>query len=311
MLIRLGFVDAFAELPSAPLVDEFLVFLAVMGERSELTVVAYRADLVRLLRHLAATNTSLLDATQRDVDDFLAAYQQATSARSAARAASAIRGLYSYLITSEYLTRDPTEGIRLHNTIPSLPKALSIAETEMLLESVAVEDALGSRDRAMLEVLYASGMRISELIGLNVEDLREDSFWLTVSGKGAKERLVPIPPIAASQLTRYLERYRSQLLGSHRDQVAVFVNRHGARLTRQGAWFALKQRAQAVGLDHKFSPHTLRHSCATHLVEAGADLRVVQELLGHASVATTEIYTKVSVAHLTKVYQTYHPRATL
>ncbi|WP_298208452.1 tyrosine recombinase [Ferrimicrobium sp.] len=302
-------MDDLAELPGASLVDEFLVFLAVVQERSELTILAYRADLRRLLGNLAATNTDVLAARHLDIENFLTAYRLATSARSAARAASAIRGFYGYLISTDYLLQDPTEGIRLHTMIPSLPKALSIPETEMLLDSVKSEDSLGSRDRAMLEVLYASGMRISELITLDLEDLREDSFWLTVSGKGSKERLVPVPPIAADHLTRYLAQGRRELIGVRHDERAVFVNRRGVRLTRQGAWYALKHRARAVGLGDKFSPHTLRHTCATHLVEAGADLRVVQELLGHSSIATTEIYTKVSVAHLTKVYKTFHPRA--
>jgi integrase/recombinase XerD len=297
------------DLPGSSLIDEYLVFLAVMQERSELTMVAYRGDLLRLLGHLLDHGSSLLGANRRDLEAFLSDYQHSTSARSAARAASAVRGLYTYLIGTGQVVHDPMEGLRLHTEIASLPKALSVEETVALLEATEVKDPLGSRDRTMLELLYASGMRISELVGLNLEDLREDSFWLTVTGKGSKERLVPVPPIAASFLSDYLDGARRVLIGKRCEQRAVFVNNTGGRLTRQGAWFALKRRAQAVGLGNRFSPHTLRHSCATHLVEAGADLRVIQELLGHSSIATTEIYTKVSVAHLTKVYNQSHPRA--
>ena len=302
-------VEAEEDLPGSSLIDEYLVFLAVMQERSELTILAYRGDLLRLLGYLLSHETSILGANRQDLAAFLADYKCTTSARSAARAASAARGLYSYLIASGQMVYDPMEGLRLHTEIASLPKALSVADTMALLEATMPTDPLASRDRAMLELLYASGMRISELVGLDLEDLREDSFWLTVTGKGSKERLVPVPPIAASFLSGYLSESRRQLIRNHPAERAVFVNQTGARLTRQGAWFALKKRAQAVGLGSRFSPHTLRHSCATHLVEAGADLRVIQELLGHASIATTEIYTKVSVAHLTKVYNEFHPRA--
>lgn len=301
--------SAGADLPGSSLIDEFLVFLAVMQERSDLTIIAYRGDLIRLLEHLLEHGSSLVDAKRQDIADFLSDYRDTTSARSAARAASAIRGFYSYLIGTGQVGIDPMEGLRLHTEIASLPKALSVDETMRLLESTVPSDPLSSRDRAMLELLYASGMRISELIALNLEDIREDSFWLTVTGKGSKERLVPVPPIAAGLLSDYIAGSRRELIKRASGQQAVFVNSTGSRLTRQGAWFALKRRAVAVGLGDRFSPHTLRHSCATHLVEAGADLRVIQELLGHSSIATTEIYTKVSVAHLTKVYNEHHPRA--
>jgi len=294
---------------SSPLVDEYLVFLAVVQEHSELTITAYRHDLLGLERYLRRTDRELTSATRSDIEAYLQSYRQATSPRSAARAGSAIRGFYGYLVSAEHLDQDPTEGIRLHAVVPTLPKALSVAETVLLLESTQPTNAIGARDRAMLELLYASGMRISELVSLDLEDLRTVSFWLTVTGKGAKERLVPIPPLAAESIERYMGEPRQHLTRHHPLERAVFVNAKGTRLTRQGAWFALKQRAQAVGLGRRFSPHTLRHSCATHLVEAGADLRVVQELLGHASIATTEIYTKVSTAHLAKVYNAAHPRA--
>ncbi len=303
------FRDANTDGVGSPLVDEFLVFLVVVQERSELTALAYRSDLLRFQTHLHGSGTDLLSASKRDIADFLGQYRTSTSPRSAARAGSALRSFYGYLISAGHLQESPIEGLRIHTVIPTLPKALSVSETTMLLESTETTDDLGARDRAMLELLYASGMRISELIGLDTEDLRTASFWLTITGKGNKERLVPIPPIAGRYLAHYLGEPRRSLTRQRPQERAVFVNTRGSRLTRQGAWFALKQRAQAVGLGAQFSPHTLRHSCATHLVEAGADLRVVQELLGHASISTTEIYTKVSAAHLTRVYNATHPRA--
>jgi len=292
----------------AELVEEFLEYLAVVEDRSQLTIVAYRRDLQRACRWLEAHGSTLPGATADDLEAYLGSLADTLSPRSIARSGSALRSFARYLLATDRCHEDPTKDLHLRASHAQLPKALSVEEVLGLLESVNEATPTGQRDRALLELLYGSGMRISEAVALDLADYRKDAEWVRVVGKGQRERLVPLAPACRRTLDRYIDDGRATLAKDARVR-ALFLSVRGTRLSRQAAWLALKGRAAEVGLAGRFSPHVLRHSCATHMVEAGADLRVVQELLGHASLATTEIYTKVSVGHLVRVYARTHPRA--
>lgn len=292
-----------------PEIEEFLVFLVVSGGRSEATARSYQGDLQRFAAFLSKLGKKIPEAENADIRDFVTLLRDGLSDATVARTISAVRGLYGYLCVNGNLSDDPTRNIRVRGANLVLPSALSVEEVARFLDSIEPVNAIGLRDRAMAETLYASGMRISELIGLDVNQIGGE--WISVVGKGNKERLVPIAEVAQRWLSRYLNEGKPALARSLRAERAVFLSARGDRLTRQGAWYVLKSRARKVGLGQKFHPHVLRHSMATHMVEAGADLRVVQEILGHASVSTTEIYTKVSLAHLERVCREFHPRARL
>jgi integrase/recombinase XerD len=233
------------------------------------------------------------------------------SAASAARAASAVRGLHRFAVREGLATHDPTAEVRPPSLPRRLPKALDLHQVERLLAAVPGDAPRPLRDRALLELLYGTGVRISEAVGLAVDDLDADT--VTVHGKGGKTRLVPLGGYARRALDAYLVRGRPALAAAGRGCAAVFLNHRGAPLSRQSAWTALRRAAAIAGLPvdgpHAVSPHTLRHSFATHLLDGGADIRVVQELLGHASVTTTQVYTLVTVDRLREVYATAHPRA--
>ncbi len=288
-------------------IEDFLTYIVVVFGRSDATASAYGHDLDAFEQYLRPLGLGIVEATSVEIVNFCSDPTTPLSPRTIARRASSIRGLYRYLLLTGEIAIDPTENLRLPGTAQPIPKALRIDQVANLIESVPAAGPIGLRDRAMLEILYASGMRISELTSLDLGQLVAEPGWILVTGKGNKERLVPISPLAEQAMEEYLERGRTRL--AKRATGAVFLNSRGARLTRQGAWYALKGRATAAGVGPLFSPHVLRHSMATHMVEAGADLRVVQELLGHASLSTTELYTKVSVAHLSAVYSRAHPRA--
>ncbi|GAB3597821.1 site-specific tyrosine recombinase XerD [Angustibacter peucedani] len=240
---------------------------------------------------------------------------QPLTATSAARCLVAVRGLHRFLLLEDVTTHDPAADVRPPSTPKRLPKAISTAEVERLLEAASVGDTPGAlRDRALLEVLYGSGARISEAVGLDVDDLDLEHGGVRLLGKGGKERVVPLGSFAREALRAYLVRARPAfaLAGSERSgraTTAVFLNARGGRLSRQSAWTALRAAAERAHLGAHVSPHTLRHSFATHLLDGGADVRVVQELLGHASVTTTQIYTLVTAERLREVYAAAHPRA--
>jgi integrase/recombinase XerD len=238
------------------------------------------------------------------------------TASSAARTVVAVRGLHRFLLLEGVAVTDPASDVRPPSTPKRLPKAIGVGEVERLLDAASVGGTPASlRDRALLEVLYGSGARISEAVGLDVDDLHlpdsgaEDGGLLRLRGKGSKERLVPVGSYAVSALQAYLVRVRPELAARGRGTPAVFLNTRGGRLSRQSAWAVLVTAAERAGLSAHVSPHTLRHSFATHLLEGGADVRVVQELLGHASVTTTQIYTRVTADTLREVYAAAHPRA--
>ncbi len=312
-------------MPTAPLstgAEEYLSWLAVERGRSANTLAAYRRDLRAYEAHLTDHRRTALDAGPEDVEAFLARRrQQGHHPASVARAASVVRGLHRFLLDEGMANADPTADLEGVRTTRRLPKAISEQEVGRLLESVVGDHPLAKRDRALLELLYATGARVSEAVGLQLVDLAELASvapegvgLVRLYGKGAKERLVPLGHHAALALAEWLGPGGRPLLVPDRwrrrgDAEAVFLNTRGGRLTRQGAFEILRRHAVRAGLGDGVSPHVLRHSCATHMLAHGADIRVVQELLGHVSIATTQLYTKVSADHLRAAYEAAHPRA--
>jgi len=281
------------------------------------TLAAYRRDLDRYVCFLAARGVrSPADVIEQHVTGFLAAIRTGEDGRavltasSAARTVVAVRGLHKFLLLEGAVETDAAGEVRPPSTPKRLPKAITVAEVARLLDAVAVPGTPSSlRDRAMLELLYGCGARISEAVGLDVDDVDLDAGLARLRGKGEKERIVPVGSFAVAALEAYRVRVRPALAGRGLGTPALFLNTRGGRLSRQSAWAVLQVGAERAGLAGRVSPHTLRHSFATHLLEGGADVRVVQELLGHASVTTTQIYTKVAPETLREVYAASHPRA--
>jgi integrase/recombinase XerD len=232
------------------------------------------------------------------------------SATSAARTVVAVRGFHRFAVADGLTDRDPAGAVKPPTPAKRLPKALPLSDVEAILEAAgAPGTSLALRDRALLEVLYGTGARISEAVGLDVDDIDETDGTVLLRGKGGKERLVPIGSYARDAVAAYLVRARPELASTGRSGAALFLNAQGGRLSRQSAWAVLVKAADRAGVTRDVSPHTLRHSFATHLLDGGADVRVVQELLGHASVTTTQVYTLVTVDNLREVFATAHPRA--
>jgi len=295
--------------------EEYLTWLAVEHGRARNTIVSYRRDLLTYEEHLAARGRGPLDADTAAVEDYLAARRAAgLHPASVARGLAAVRGLHHFLLEEGGAALDPTADVRPTRAGRRLPKALDEEDVGRLLDATAGDDVWSARDAAILEVLYGTGMRVSELSGLSLSDLGSDTGLVRVLGKGDKERLVPLGRCALQAIDVWLGPGGRPELEPRRwarrgDAEAVFLNARGGRLTRQGVWGVLKKRARAAGLEDKVHPHVLRHSCATHMLTHGADIRVVQELLGHASIATTQLYTRVTLAHLRHAYEQAHPRA--
>jgi integrase/recombinase XerD len=299
--------------------SEYLVHLEVERGLSEHTVAAYRRDLRRYAAYLDATGVRRLDEVdEARVGGFVEAMRtgsdggHALSAASAGRAVVAVRGWHRFELREGRASVDPSAAVRPPATAKRLPKAISTGEVERLLAASSSGDGLVPlRDRALLELLYGTGARISEAVGLDVDDvdLDPDAASVRLFGKGRKERVVPMGRYAVEAIQAYLVRARPALAGGGRGTPALLLNTRGHRLSRQSAWAVLQSAARRAGLSAHVSPHTLRHSFATHLLAGGADVRVVQELLGHASVTTTQIYTLVTPQTLREVYVASHPRA--
>lgn len=295
----------------------YLAHLRVERGLSPHTLAAYERDLHRYLRFLRGRGRTRPDEVEEtDVSAFAQALrtgqdgQRALAASSASRAVTAVRVWHRFLLAEGVTQTDPAAGVHPPHTGRHLPKALSVDEVRALLEAASVDDSpVSLRDRALLEMLYATGARISELVSLAVDDLDRELGCVRLLGKGRKERVVPVGRYAWDALEAYLVRGRPVLAERGRGVPEVFLNTLGRPLSRQSAWAVLQAAAERAGLDSHVSPHTLRHSFATHLLAGGADVRVVQEMLGHASVTTTQIYTRVTVDHLREVYATSHPRA--
>ncbi len=286
-------------------VTEYLGHLSAERGLAGNTVSAYRRDLTGYLEHLegAAPNRQLVDSFVKRLS--MAGLAPSTVARKTA----AVRGLHRFMVVEGLASEDPTVLLdRPARRVP-LPKALAVDEAIRLVESPDMTTVLGRRDRALLEFLYATGARVAEAVGLNLVDLELEERSALVTGKGSKQRLVPLGTAAVEAISLYLPD-RLSLRRPGQDPGALFLNFRGGRLTRQGVFAVVRHSAVRAGLDAaKVSPHVLRHSMATHMVEAGADLRTVQELLGHANISTTQVYTKVSAGHLYEVYVSSHPRA--
>ena len=282
-------------------IEDFLNHLAVERSLSAHTVAAYRRDLKKYVEYLDQQGISIESAEESDIAGFLASLGHLKPS-SAGRTLVAVRRLYHFknpAVSPAAAIRPPKLGMRL-------PKALTVAEMERLISASGGEDPGDLRTLALVELLYGTGARISEAIGVDIDDIDEIEGVIKYRGKGGKERLVPIGAPALAAIDAYKVRVRAQSAGKSR---ALFLNARGGRLSRQGAWLLIGQAAQRAGLGEKITPHALRHSFATHLLEGGADIRSVQELLGHASVATTQIYTLVTIDRLRDAYREAHPRA--
>jgi len=296
-------------------VEEYLTWLAVDQGRARNTVASYRRDLTAYAASLAARGRTVENATVDDVEEHLARCRRdGLGPASVARALAALRGVHRFLVEEGWTDADPTADVGSQKTPRRLPKALDEDEVRRLLAAPAGDDAPARRDVAILEVLYGTGIRVSELAGLSLADLGSDTGLVRVLGKGGKERLVPMGGGARRALDAWLgpggrSTFEPTRWARRGDAEAVFLNARGGRLTRQGIWGVLKKRAAAAGLADRVHPHVLRHSCATHMLARGADIRVVQELLGHVSIATTQVYTRVSLEHLREAYERAHPRA--
>ncbi len=289
---------------------EFLDYLQTERNAARNTISSYQFDLKRYLDFLAGRELQALPRiTPQDIRAFLVELSGLGYATtSIGRQLAAIRMFHRYLIGEKYCETDPSVHISLPRQSQKLPQVLEIAEIERLLEQPEVAENLGQRDRALLEFLYATGARVSEAIELSLGDLFLPQSFVRIFGKGSKERLVPIGGIAVAWLKRYLEQVRPVLARGRRTQEKVFLNHRGSKLSRMGIWKILRGYLEAAAINHPASPHTLRHSFATHLLEGGADLRAVQEMLGHASLATTQIYTHLDRAYLKEVHRQFHPR---
>lgn len=297
-------------------IDEFLSYIAYERGLSANTTASYRRDLTLWRNHCVDARVDPSTATADDVTAFLESLRAGEQGKpyrpaSIARIIVSLRSLYRFLVREGAIERDPTATVGAPARERALPKAISIEEIEALLSQPGT-DLLGRRDKAMLELLYAGGLRISELCALDVDDVDLDARSLTVyEGKGGKTRIVPLGRHAAKAVGDYVAASRPELARRSRESArgALFLNARGSRLTRQGCWKVLKGYARDAGLGERVSPHTLRHSFATHMLDGGADIRVVQELLGHASLSTTQVYTLVSDRRLKEVHEAAHPRA--
>jgi integrase/recombinase XerD len=286
-------------------IEEFLASLQAERGLAANTVAAYRRDLLDYLEYLADDPPSAGRAVAYVAQLHASALKPSTIARKIA----AMRGLHRFLVAEQLAAEDPTVLLDSPSLGVSLPKALTIDEVERLLSGLTGDTPLGARDRALLEFMYATGVRVTEAVSLDLSALDLEDRTALVTGKGNKQRLVPVGRLAVEAIQGYLP-HRMALKGDRLDSGAVFLNARGGRLTRQGVWGIVRKAAGRAAIDPtKVSPHVLRHSTATHMVEGGADLRTVQELLGHANITTTQVYTRVSPQHLYEVYITSHPRS--
>jgi len=293
-----------------PLVDQFLDAQWMERGLSRNTLSAYGADLAHLCRWLVTREppVSLLAVSREVLQDYIAwRHAQEFSRRSTARMLSTLRGFFRYQLREGRIEADPTALIELPRLGRPLPASLSEDEVEALLGAPDTTTARGLRDRTMLEVLYATGLRVSELVNLQLGQINLNQGWVRVRGKGNKERLVPLGEQALDWLSQYLVSGRATFL-RRQDSEAVFPSNRGRAMTRQAFWYLIKAYARQAGIASALSPHTLRHAFATHLVNHGADLRVVQMLLGHSSLSTTQIYTHVARARLQQLHARHHPR---
>lgn len=291
-------------------INDFIDYLSTERGLALNTLESYGRDLRQYSNYLEKIPSAGFQSASRTtiVSYLLHLQKQGKATSTIARRLAALKAFYQYLYKESKIKHDPTANLESPKQKKKLPKILTVKEVERLLSQPSQKDPSGLRDRAMLELLYATGIRVSELVSLNVEDANLNAGYIRCLGKGSKERIVPMGSMAVRGVQRYLEKSRPQLIRG-REEAALFVNHHGRRLTRQGFWKIVKKYAREARIKKKITPHTLRHSFATHLLENGADLRSVQEMLGHADISTTQIYTHLTKGRLKEVYARAHPRA--
>ena len=298
--------------PFLDALEDYLHFIRVERQLADNTLASYKRDLLEYIHNIANEQKlpSFDVVTRHHILSHLEVLRMnGKTARTVSRHISSIRSFHQFLLREKISSTDPTVHLELPVIEQKLPKVLSIEEIERLIAAPSSNKPQGVRDVAMLELLYGSGMRISELIELNLEDVHITMGFVRVFGKGGKERIIPLGRSAVNACEKYLNGARQKLLGSAPKTDAFFINQRGKRLTRQGVWKLLKQHTEKAGIQQEMTPHVLRHSFATHLIENGADLRAVQELLGHSDISTTQIYTHISKKRLSEVYKQFHPRA--
>jgi integrase/recombinase XerD len=294
-------------------IQAFLKFITVEKGYAQNTLSAYQNDLNQMAGYLKQQNADITWAqvTRENVSDYINHLRSKTySSTTVARKLAALKSFFHFLTIEHIVAENPAAMLDSPKVRKYLPKALSTQDVDRLLAEPAKDTSpKGQRDRAIMETLYATGMRVTELISLNVDDVNPADGYIRCMGKGAKERIVPLYPQAMEALATYIQNGRQQLLKAPMPEKALFLNQRGERLTRQGLWLIIKEYARRVGITFDVTPHTLRHSFATHMLSGGADLRNVQALLGHANVSTTQVYTHVSNERLREVYNGAHPRA--
>jgi len=293
-------------------VHDYIHFLRVERQLAENTLASYRRDIEEYIEHIHKVQglESLNDVERATIIQHLRSLSGGgKTSRTVARHISSIRSFHQFLLREKVVEQDPTVHLEMPQIEQKLPQVLSIEEIEALIGAPNVAKPQGGRDVAMFELLYGAGMRISELIALNLEDVHLTMGFVRVFGKGGKERIIPLGKGAVHACEKYLNGARGQLQGKYPKTEAFFISQRGKRLTRQGFWKLMKEHAAKANITKEMSPHILRHSFATHLIENGADLRAVQEMLGHADISTTQIYTHISKTRLSEVYKQFHPRA--
>jgi len=294
---------------SENILEGFLNYLLIDLMLSENTIKSYEFDMQSFFTFLNTEKRAVKDVNKSDLQQYLAhLYDRGFRATTVSRHLSTIRAFYNYLLIEGQVKASPCELIESPKLPKNLPTVLNLEEVTRLFDSFTDDSPNDIRNRAMIELLYATGVRVSELLDLNLSDLYLEMGFVRCMGKGSKERIIPIGEIAIKTLEIYLRGSRQMLLKENKVD-ALFLNRLGSRMSRQGFWKILKQQARLAGIKKEVSPHKLRHSFATHLIENDADLRIVQELLGHADISTTQIYTHISKSHLKKVIEDAHPRA--
>ncbi|WP_339062586.1 site-specific tyrosine recombinase XerD [Tepidibacillus marianensis] len=292
------------------LVEQFIHYLMVEKGLAQNTLDSYRRDLISYFKFLKSYEGISIEETNRShiIAYLLSLKNNGRATTTISRNLASIRAFYQYLLRDRIIAKDPSQNLESPKIDKRLPKVLSVEQVESLLNMPDSKTPSGMRDRAMLELLYATGIRVSELVSLNIDDLNLTMGFVKCFGKGSKERIVPLGSMAIRSIKIYLDHARMELT-KRRVEESLFVNHHGTRLTRQGFWKIIKKYAKQAEIETQITPHTLRHSFATHLLENGADLRSVQEMLGHADISTTQIYTHITKSRLKEVYSKAHPRA--
>lgn len=290
-------------------IKEFLDYLSVERGLSKNTIQSYGHDLNKYISYLKSKSIQSLDNVRRqDIQDFLMHLKEkGLNASSIARNLVAIKVFHRFLVNQRYIKEDITSVLETPKLWKTLPEVLDLNEVEAILERPNIRDKQGIRDKAALELMYATGMRVSELVGLKLNDLNLDVGFVKCIGKGQKERIIPIGRNAKDALKKYLEKARPKFLKRH-EANALFLTRLGRPMSRQSFWLMIKHYVRDARIKKRVTPHTLRHSFATHLLQRGADLRIVQELLGHANISTTQIYTHINKERLKQIHQKFHPR---